>query len=112
MTTIVRNRSWEMNFQSFSSEENRRINRGDNLTGWTAEAQIVDRCGKLVAPLTVEIHSPVVGRLRVRLDRQQTQALPVGTFFWGAVYTDSSGRDYALQPMEPIEIRDEPPVPT
>lgn len=109
MTTITRGISWSLSFVVYPTEIASRTNKPDDLTGWRAKAAIVGPCLSAIASLPISVSSPLVGRVTVDMTADQTSALPaIPKAFWAAVVTDPNGRDYFLQPAEPIRVIDAP----
>jgi len=109
MTTITKGLSWHQHFTSYASVENRNADLPDDLTGWTAKASIRDKCKAMIAELPIAVISPTTGEIQIDLTPTQTKPLPTTPLaYWSAVLTDPNGRDYILQPMEPIQIREIP----
>lgn len=109
MTTITKGLSWHQRFTSYASVANRNADIPDDLTGWSAKAAIRSSCKALIAQLPAQILNPTRGEVEINLTPAQTSTFPTSrTTYWSAVLTDPTGRDYILQPMEPIQIQEIP----
>ena len=75
-----------------------------NLTGWAIVSQIRDNRDRLIATLTVDIHTPATGQYRVRYD--DTDEWPPGEAHMDIAYTDASGRAMSTETLTVSVERD------
>lgn len=102
MTTAIQGLSWQQHFTSYASAQNWKDDVPDDLTGWTVKAAIRSQCKELLLQLPIQIIQPTLGKIWI--DVKIPLTLPTGVHYWSAVLTDPTGRDFILQPLEPIQI--------
>ena len=108
METIVKGVSFQGTYRSYANEDTLEAQQPDNLAGWSVRAALHRNCQPDI-DLPIRIVPEDQGRIDLTLDQAFTAALPTvadprNPAYITAVLTDPSGRDYVLQPREPVLV--------
>jgi len=108
METILKGASFQWTYRSYANEDTLEAQQPDNLAGWSVRAALHRNCFQDL-DLPIRIVPEDRGRIDLILDQAFTLALPTiqdlrNPGYITAVLTDPSGRDYVLQPREPVLV--------